>query len=118
MARLKRRKDGTDYIVGTLKGGGICTWQVTPEGSSYLMSAGYAENAYLSPDVMDRLHRNGWLYTGGGGAGYVDPLQTPTGRRTTSLGSAAAKGGCCLGCALPMVVVACAAFGWALLLVA
>ena len=42
MAVLHRKKDGGYYIVGPPHGGAntICTWQITPEGLSYLRGHG------------------------------------------------------------------------------
>ena len=75
MAVLHRKKDGGYYIVGPPLGGAntICTWQITPEGLSYLRGHGIRDEGRVAPQDLQELSVRRLIWTEKTGPGLIDP---------------------------------------------
>jgi hypothetical protein len=75
MPRLHRRQDGGFYLVTTFPGHGYATYQITPDGITFLERfALLSEGAYLSRNLLDHMRDRKFLHTAGTGLTGLLPL--------------------------------------------
>lgn len=72
VATLRLSKRGTWYVRAYT--GGCHTYQLREAGVAWLQDHGFTDESEFGHDVFAQLDRNEWLYTGGDGAGPVDPI--------------------------------------------
>ena len=79
MAVLKRKRDGSYYVVGPAwPNRQMCTWQVSPAGLARLRSEGIGEYQSIPIPLFIELQTNGLIYTGGSGPGPVVDVDPQT----------------------------------------
>ena len=82
MPVLKERRTGGHYLVGSLFGRSVVTWQIGSDGLGYLRACGVSPGSSVSTAQLQYLHSLGWVWTGqtgvdqgsGGACGMEVPL--------------------------------------------